>query len=65
MSSAILNGLGTALADVENMIWVLSGCAIAGTVSVAAVGKLSDIFGRRYMMLLGNFFALIGSVSVS
>jgi len=26
------------------------------------VGRLSDIFGRRWFFILGNFFALIGCI---
>ena len=65
MVGAILNGIVTSLdGAVTDVNWVLSGWAIAATVSVITVGKLSDIFGRRWMMLIGNVIALVGSVSI-
>ena len=66
MAGSILNAIsiefGASSAEVN---WVLSGWAIASTVSVTAIGKLSDIYGRRWMMLVGNFFTLVGSVCYS
>ena len=66
MSGAVLNGIATALdGSTDQVNWVLSGWAIAATVSVTAIGKLSDIFGRRWLMLIGNAFVLLGSVGAT
>lgn len=42
--------------------WILAGWALAATVTVVVVGKISDIFGRRWVMIAGSGWALIGSV---
>lgn len=39
------------------------GYAVASSVSFSIAGKLSDIFGRRYIMLVGNLVSLVGAVS--
>ncbi|CAM1503361.1 Fc.00g081370.m01.CDS01 [Cosmosporella sp. VM-42] len=42
--------------------WVISGWGIASSVSFAIAGRLSDIFGRRYVILVGQVIAVCGAI---
>jgi MFS family permease len=44
--------IGRTLGDVDNLSWVVSAYLLANTVAVPLFGKLSDIYGRRRMMLV-------------
>ncbi len=59
---SILYDIGTDLGDLTHLGWVVSGWSIASSVSFSLAGSLSDIFGRRYVILLGEFISLIGAV---
>lgn len=50
-----LNGL-------EHLSWVFTAYMLASTVIIPIYGKLSDMFGRRGLYLLGIFVFLLGSV---
>lgn len=63
MASSIVFGIATALGDPSNVGWVINGWSIASSVSFSLAGSMSDIFGRRNVMLAGQFTSLIGSVS--
>ena len=63
MAGAILVQIGSALGNLTDIGWLISGWAIASSVSFCVAGRLSDIFGRRYIILFGEFVAVIGSVS--
>lgn len=65
MASSIVFGIATALGDTTTVGWVISGWSIASSVSFSLAGSMSDIFGRRNVMLSGQFISLIGSVSRS
>src|SRR6185295_18687731 len=43
--------IGRTLGDVENLSWVVTAYLLANTVATPLFGKLSDIHGRRRMML--------------
>ncbi|OQV06727.1 hypothetical protein CLAIMM_11260 [Cladophialophora immunda] len=60
--SAILIPVGTELHDTENVAWVVSGWSIASSVSFSMAGKLSDIFGRRWTILVGEVICLVGCI---
>jgi EmrB/QacA subfamily drug resistance transporter len=49
-----LNGLA-------HLSWVFTAYLLASTITVPIYGKLSDIFGRRGLYLLGIFIFLVGS----
>ncbi|HVY57779.1 MAG TPA: MFS transporter [Xanthobacteraceae bacterium] len=51
------------LGDVENLSWVVTIYLLASTVAGPLYGKLSDIHGRRAMMLLGIGLFALGSVA--
>jgi EmrB/QacA subfamily drug resistance transporter len=55
--------IGRTLGDVENLSWVVSAYLLANTAAVPLFGKLSDIHGRRRMMLVATIIFLIGSAA--
>ena len=54
--------IGRSLSDVENLSWVVTAYLLSTTVATPLFGKLSDIYGRRAMMLIsvGIFIARLG-----
>ena len=60
--AGILVDIGTDLNNTADIGWVVSSWSIASSVSFALGGSLSDIFGRRYVILSGELLALIGAV---
>lgn len=62
VSSAILYQIGLRLNNTTEILWVVAGWSIASSVSFSLAGSLSDIFGRRNIMLAANVFCLVGSV---
>src|SRR5205085_9965870 len=55
--------IGRVLGDVENLSWVVTAYLLANTVATPLFGKLSDIYGRRRMMLISVGLFVIGSVA--
>jgi EmrB/QacA subfamily drug resistance transporter len=55
--------IGRTLGDVENLSWVASAYLLANTAAVPLFGKLSDIYGRRRMLLLTTLVFVVGSVA--
>jgi MFS family permease len=54
--------IGRALGDVSLIAWVMAGYLVAGTVATPIYGKLSDLHGRRRMLLVAIGIATVGSV---
>jgi EmrB/QacA subfamily drug resistance transporter len=54
--------IGREFGDFENLSWVIIAYLLSSTVVSPLYGKLSDIHGRRAMMLLAIGFFLVGSV---
>jgi MFS family permease len=50
-----LNGL-------KDLSWVVTAYLLASTITVPISGKLSDIYGRKKLFLLGIFIFVIGSM---
>jgi EmrB/QacA subfamily drug resistance transporter len=50
------------LGDAENMAWVVTAYLLAATAVTPLYGKLSDIYGRRTMMLIGIGIYATGSL---
>lgn len=63
IATSILVQMGTDLGDTTDIGWIVSGWSIASSVAFGLAGRLSDIFGRRYVIVSGNLVALVGSVS--
>ncbi|MBL0387612.1 MFS transporter [Tumebacillus sp. ITR2] len=53
--------IGT-LGGLPIMSWVFSAFLLASTVTVPIYGKLSDLFGRKIIFMLGAAFIILGSV---
>jgi EmrB/QacA subfamily drug resistance transporter len=58
-----LPAIGASLGDIENLSWVVTAYLLAATAATPLFGKLSDIHGRRTIMLLGIGIFLAGSVA--
>src|ERR1051325_640542 len=55
--------IGRTLGDVENLSWVVTAYLLANTAATPLFGKLSDIHGRRRMMLVAVIVFVVGSVA--
>src|SRR5438128_11741240 len=55
--------IGRALGGVELLSWVVTAYLISTTVVTPLFGKLSDIYGRRRMMLVSIGVFVLGSVA--
>ena len=64
MATGILVDIGTDLNNTTDLGWIVAGWSIASSVSFSLGGSLSDIFGRRNVILVGELIALVGSVSL-
>lgn len=60
--STALPRIITELGGLEHLSWVFTSYMLASTIIVPVYGKLSDIFGRRMLYLLGIVIFLIGSI---
>src|ERR1700747_897030 len=52
MVATALPTIAASLGDVENMSWVVTANLLCATATPPLYGKLSDIYGRRTMMLI-------------
>jgi len=50
------------LNGVEHMLWVTTAYILAATISMPLYGKLSDLIGRKALLLIGIGIFLVGSV---
>lgn len=57
--------IGRDLGDLTWIAWVMSGYLVAGTVATPIYGKLSDVHGRRRMLLGAIVLACLGSMICS
>jgi EmrB/QacA subfamily drug resistance transporter len=55
--------MGRAFNDIENLSWVVTAYLLTATASTPLYGKLSDIYGRRTVMLTGIAIFIAGSVA--
>lgn len=55
--------IGRHFADLENLPWVVTAYLLTGTAVTPLYGKLSDIHGRRVMMMIGVGIFVVGSVA--
>jgi EmrB/QacA subfamily drug resistance transporter len=55
--------IGRSLADVENLSWVVTAYLLSTTLATTLFGKLSDIYGRRALMLVSVSVFVVGSVA--
>ncbi|KAL1889271.1 hypothetical protein Sste5346_009027 [Sporothrix stenoceras] len=62
LPTGILQQIGQTLGDTDNILWIPGGWSVASAVSFSIAGGLSDIFGRRYVLLFGQLLTLIGGI---
>ncbi|KAM0339650.1 hypothetical protein ACHAPU_010832 [Fusarium lateritium] len=62
MPTQILQQIGMALGDTENIAWIPGSWSIGAAVSFSVAGGLSDIFGRRWVLLSGQTIILVGAI---
>jgi len=57
-----LPAIGKSLADIDNLSWVVTAYLLAATATTPLFGKLSDIHGRRAIMLVAIGIFIVASV---
>ncbi|KAF5699604.1 drug facilitator PEP5 [Fusarium mundagurra] len=65
MPTQILQQIGMSLGDTANIAWIPGSWSIGSAVSFSIAGGLSDVFGRRYVLLSGQTIILVGSIICS
>ena len=58
-----LPAIGASLGDIENLSWVVTAYLLAATAATPLFGKLSDIHGRRALLLAAIVIFVAGSVA--
>src|SRR5580700_1599282 len=58
-----LPAIGKSLADVDDLPWVVTAYLLAATVATPLFGKLSDIHGRRAILLAAIGIFIVGSLA--
>ncbi|CVL04114.1 related to potential drug facilitator PEP5 [Fusarium mangiferae] len=62
MPTQILQQIGMALGDTEHIAWIPGSWSIGSAVAFSIAGGLSDVFGRRYVLLSGQTIVLVGGI---
>jgi MFS family permease len=60
--ASVLQPVTTALGDPEKLPWVVGSWSLASAVSFSLAGPLSDVFERRWPMLVGEALTIIGCI---
>ncbi len=55
--------VGRAFRDIENLSWIVTAYLLTSTAVTPLYGKLSDIYGRRAMLLIGIGVFMAGSLA--
>jgi EmrB/QacA subfamily drug resistance transporter len=58
-----LPAIGESLADLDDLSWVVTAYLLAATAATPLFGKLSDIHGRRTIILLAIVIFIVGSLA--
>jgi EmrB/QacA subfamily drug resistance transporter len=58
-----LPAIGKSLGNVDNLSWVITSYLLALTATTPLFGKLSDIYGRRAVLLLAIGIFILGSIA--
>ena len=64
MVATALPTIAASLGDIDNMSWVVTANLLCATAVTPLYGKLSDIYGRRTMMLLAIGAAAMAAPAV-
>lgn len=62
LTTPILVQLSQKISGADIDFWIPSGWGAAAAVGFSVAGKLSDIFGRRPVILFGQFLTIIGGI---
>ncbi len=62
LATPILVQLSEELGGETIDFWIPSGCGAAAAVGFSIAGRISDIFGRRYVILVGQMLTIIGGI---
>lgn len=62
LPTGILQQIGQQLGDTENIIWIPGGWSVASAVAFSIAGGVSDIFGRRWVLMSGQIMTLVGGI---
>ncbi len=55
--------IGRSLGNIDNLSWVVTAYLLSTTLATTLFGKLSDIYGRRALMLISVSVFVVGSVA--
>jgi EmrB/QacA subfamily drug resistance transporter len=58
-----LPAIGKSLGNVDDLSWVVTAYLLAATATTPLFGKLSDIYGRRALLLVAIGFFIAGSIA--
>jgi EmrB/QacA subfamily drug resistance transporter len=58
-----LPAIGKSLGNIDDLSWVVTAYLLAATATTPLFGKLSDIYGRRALLLVAIGFFIAGSVA--
>jgi EmrB/QacA subfamily drug resistance transporter len=58
-----LPAIGRSLGDVDDLSWIVTAYLLAATATTPLFGKLSDIYGRRALLLVAIVFFIAGSIA--
>ena len=58
-----LPAIGKSLGGIDDLSWVVTAYLLAATVTTPLFGKLSDIYGRRAILLLAIGIFIVGSIA--
>jgi MFS family permease len=62
LPSNSLSLINTSIGPSDNISWIALAYTLGLSVGFLLVGRLSDIFGRRWFFIIGNLFSVIGSI---
>jgi MFS family permease len=62
LQSSVIVQIANELGDAKDLSWPVSAFSVAGAVTFSIAGNLSDVFGRRMVILTGNTMMIIGGV---
>ena len=62
MPSTLLSYIVADLPEDASYAWITVSWNVCASVLVTVGGRLSDIFGRRWFLIIASVFALVGAV---
>ncbi|KAG9943326.1 hypothetical protein KCU85_g8740, partial [Aureobasidium melanogenum] len=61
-TATVLSYINADLGPSTSYVWIATGDLVASAASGVLIGRLSDIFGRRILFLVGGVLALVGTL---